>query len=165
MVTSGTLPLQVALAHLMFNVTGILVFYPIPFMREIPMSMARFLGRMTQAWRGFPFLYILVAFFLIPLLALGLSTLFTEDSKGMTVLGVFLVVIMVIGGGWTYYYCKFQGGKEKYMIVLQKREKKRSAFDTLPDDIEYLKEKVALLLKNNEAEDKLASVDTSEDDV
>merc|ERR1719229_661406 len=29
--------LQVALAHLFFNITGIIIFYPIPFMRKIPL--------------------------------------------------------------------------------------------------------------------------------
>merc|ERR1712060_493039 len=47
--------LQVALAHLFF--------YPIPFMRRVPINAARFLGRTTRMWKGFPAIYILICFF------------------------------------------------------------------------------------------------------
>jgi len=39
--TNGSDSLQVALVHVFFNVTGILIFYPIPYMRNIPLSAAR----------------------------------------------------------------------------------------------------------------------------
>lgn len=54
MVTDGTNALQVALAHLFFNITGIIIFYPIPFMRRLPLYSARQLGKATRLWRGFP---------------------------------------------------------------------------------------------------------------
>ena len=38
--------LQIALVHLIFNITGIVLFYPIPITR-IPISMARKLGEVT----------------------------------------------------------------------------------------------------------------------
>ena len=50
--------LQVALAHLCFNISGILIWYPIPFMRGIPLGAARSLGRATRIWRGFPVVYV-----------------------------------------------------------------------------------------------------------
>merc|ERR1719337_397125 len=34
--------LTVALSHLLFNLLGMLVFYPIPFVRNIPLAMAKF---------------------------------------------------------------------------------------------------------------------------
>merc|ERR1719297_79743 len=43
--------LQVALAHLFFNLTGILIWYPIPFMRQVPLNAARGLGKATRIWR------------------------------------------------------------------------------------------------------------------
>ena len=44
MLSEGTEPLQVALCHLFFNNTGIVLFYPIPFMRAFPLCAARCLG-------------------------------------------------------------------------------------------------------------------------
>jgi sodium-dependent phosphate cotransporter len=37
--------LQLAFCHLLFNVTGILIFYPVPFMR-FPVVLARGLGKL-----------------------------------------------------------------------------------------------------------------------
>ncbi|GMI51041.1 hypothetical protein ScalyP_jg10431, partial [Parmales sp. scaly parma] len=73
--------LQVALAHLFFNISGILIWYPIPFMRRIPLKLARWLGLMTRRSRYFPILYLLVGFILFPLTLLGMSILFTTGSK------------------------------------------------------------------------------------
>jgi sodium-dependent phosphate cotransporter len=42
--------MQIALCHLLFNVTGILIFYPIPFLRW-PIAMAKFLGETTAKYR------------------------------------------------------------------------------------------------------------------
>merc|ERR1711990_1127286 len=60
--------LRVALAHLFFNITGIVIFYPIPLMRNIPLKGARLLGKATRMWKGFPLLYIAVTFVIIPLI-------------------------------------------------------------------------------------------------
>jgi sodium-dependent phosphate cotransporter len=43
--------LQIALVHLCFNVIGILIFYPIPYMRW-PIHMARILGDITSRYRS-----------------------------------------------------------------------------------------------------------------
>jgi sodium-dependent phosphate cotransporter len=52
---SGSLnALQVALAHLFFNITGIVIWYPIPLMRRVPLGMARFLGRQSTKNRELP---------------------------------------------------------------------------------------------------------------
>jgi hypothetical protein len=42
--------LQIALVHLCFNVIGIVLFYPLPFMRW-PIHMARALGDITSRYR------------------------------------------------------------------------------------------------------------------
>ncbi|XP_033114952.1 sodium-dependent phosphate transport protein 2B-like [Anneissia japonica] len=65
--------IQVALCHLFFNITGILIFYPIPFMRKIPVSLAKKLGNTTAKYRWFALLYLLVMFFLLPAFVFGLS--------------------------------------------------------------------------------------------
>ena len=64
---------QIALCHLFFNLTGIIIWYPIPFMRRVPIRLARFLGRVTSRYRWFAFMYILIMFFIAPLIVFGLS--------------------------------------------------------------------------------------------
>ena len=64
--------LQIALVHLLFNITGILVFYVLPVMR-LPVAMARKLGEVTSEYRWFSVLYLLLMFFLLPALVFGLS--------------------------------------------------------------------------------------------
>ncbi|KAK5614662.1 hypothetical protein CRENBAI_006252, partial [Crenichthys baileyi] len=63
---------QIALCHLFFNVFGILLWYPVPFMR-LPIRMAYVLGERTAKYRWFAVLYLLLCFLLLPSLVLGLS--------------------------------------------------------------------------------------------
>ena len=155
--------LQVALAHLFFNVTGILIFYPIPFMRSIPLYAARRLGKATRLWRGFPIVYIGIMFILVPLLFLGISALFTEDAKGFTVLGSFIVVLLAAGLGYLAYWMYYKDGRQKCTDCLTARERKRITIRDLPDDMDYLKQKVALLLEHTGAPDEEPE-DKKEDD-
>ena len=87
LVASNKDSLQVALAHLFFNITGVFIWYPIPFMRSIPINVARKLGTSTRVWRGFPIPYIITTFILIPLALLGISSLISDESKGFTAFG------------------------------------------------------------------------------
>lgn len=64
---------QVALCHLFFNVLGIVVWYPVPKMRAIPISAAQFLGTTTAKYRWFSIVYIVVCFFCLPALVFLLS--------------------------------------------------------------------------------------------
>jgi sodium-dependent phosphate cotransporter len=65
--------LQVALAHLFFNISGIIIWYPIPFMRKIPISAAKAMGNTTAKYRWFAVVYIILTFFLFPAAVFGLS--------------------------------------------------------------------------------------------
>jgi len=64
--------LQIALVHLFFNISGILLFYPIPFMRW-PIPMAESLGNITAQYRWFSLVYLIFMFFLMPLFVFGVS--------------------------------------------------------------------------------------------
>lgn len=64
--------LQISLCHMMFNVTAILLYYPIPFMR-LPIPMAKFLGNETAKYRWFAVVYLVGMFFVLPGIVLGLS--------------------------------------------------------------------------------------------
>merc|ERR1711990_1231355 len=67
---------QVALCHLFFNIFGIVLWYPIPKVRQIPLNGARFLGKMTTnpKWgKIFPLAYTFVVFFIIPGIAYAIT--------------------------------------------------------------------------------------------
>jgi len=64
--------LQISLVHLLFNLAGILLFYPVPCMRW-PISIARVLGNTTSQYRWFAVLYLCFMFFIFPLSMFGLS--------------------------------------------------------------------------------------------
>ena len=64
--------LQVALCHLFFNITGIAIFYPLPFFRP-PIPAAKFLGNTTAKYRWFAIVYLFGMFFLFPLAVFALS--------------------------------------------------------------------------------------------
>ena len=64
-----------ALCHLFFNVLGILVWYPLPRLRAVPLALAKRLGRITADHRWFAALYIALMFFLLPAAVLALSIL------------------------------------------------------------------------------------------
>jgi len=86
---------QIALVHLFFNVVGILIFYPLPFMRW-PIPLANALGDKTATYRWFAALYLVATFFVLPM------AVFLLSLAGMTVmyaaLGSSLIALAVISG-------------------------------------------------------------------
>ncbi|XP_071439930.1 sodium-dependent phosphate transport protein 2A-like [Hetaerina americana] len=89
--SSTTPPLQMALTHMLFNATGIFLFYPIPFMRW-PIPMAYALGRVASKRRWMAIVYLLVAFLLLPTLVFTLSKV---DKSYVTLYCVLSIVIFV----------------------------------------------------------------------
>ena len=65
--------LQVALAHLLFNIIGIIIWFPHPKVRSIPLTAAKKLGKLANKNKLFPFLYVSVVFFAIPGVAYGIT--------------------------------------------------------------------------------------------
>ncbi|CAG7836776.1 unnamed protein product [Allacma fusca] len=86
--------LQIALCHLFFNLTGILVFYPLPFMRW-PIYFAKKLGKSAAHYRWTAILYLLVTFLLLPGLLLGLS--FVSDYAVIAVVAVIILLVAFVG--------------------------------------------------------------------
>lgn len=58
--------MSIAIAHFLFNVIGVLIFYPIPALRKIPLELAQQVGKLTLRYRLSGFAYILLVFFFIP---------------------------------------------------------------------------------------------------
>ncbi|XP_041371866.1 sodium-dependent phosphate transport protein 2A-like [Gigantopelta aegis] len=92
--------LQIALCHLFFNIFGIMLFYPIPCLRRIPIRAAICLGKTTAKYRWFAVVYLLCMFFIIPGAFFALSLAgripFLTTTAAVGVVAVFVVVINVM---------------------------------------------------------------------
>ncbi|XP_069116619.1 sodium-dependent phosphate transport protein 2B-like [Argopecten irradians] len=88
--------LQLAFCHLFFNISGILLFYPLPFTR-FPIDLAKFLGMETSKYRWFAILYLIFMFFLLPLFVFGLSLAGWQVMAGVLIpLAAIIVTICLI---------------------------------------------------------------------
>ena len=87
--------LQVALSHLFFNIAGILIWYPIPFMRKVPIKLAKILGNTTADYRWFAVLYLIVMFFVLPGAVFGLSLAGWKVLLGVC-LPIFILFVLII---------------------------------------------------------------------
>ena len=65
--------LQIYFCHLIFNLSGIVLFYPIPLLRKIPIKLAEIMGITTAKYKWFAGFYLIVAFLLVPAGVFGLS--------------------------------------------------------------------------------------------
>ncbi|KAI6238208.1 hypothetical protein M3Y99_00719700 [Aphelenchoides fujianensis] len=91
--------MQMALCQTLYNCLGMLLFYPIPFMRQIPISIAMKLGNTTAKHRWFSICYTVVVFVLMPAFLVGLSLL--PELVMFSVLGVVCtLIVLVIGINW-----------------------------------------------------------------
>ncbi|XP_051517928.1 sodium-dependent phosphate transport protein 2B-like [Myxocyprinus asiaticus] len=87
--------LQISLCHFFFNISGILLWYPIPFTR-VPIRLAKALGNRTAKYRWFAALYLFLCFFLLPLTVLGLSIAGWQVLVGVGVPVVVMLVFVVV---------------------------------------------------------------------
>jgi len=91
------LALQIALCHLFFNVSGIIIWYPVPMLRRVPIRAARYLGNTTAEYRWFALLYLVVVFFLLPALIFALSLAGIAVFFGILVpIVVFIIFIIIV---------------------------------------------------------------------
>ncbi len=63
---NSNIAISIAIAHFLFNFFGVLIFFPIPGVKEIPIKLANGLGRLTLKYRLAGLLYLLLMFFFIP---------------------------------------------------------------------------------------------------
>ena len=80
--TGNPAAVSVALAHLLFNIFGGLLIYPLRPVRAIPLAMARTLGTLGSRNRPAAVVYVLVVFFGVPILLLLLSGAFDRAGGG-----------------------------------------------------------------------------------
>lgn len=62
--------LAIAFCHVLFNLIGVIIFFPIKPIRNIPVRIAEWLGDMSYKNRIYGILYVVIVFFAIPLLIL-----------------------------------------------------------------------------------------------
>jgi solute carrier family 34 (sodium-dependent phosphate cotransporter) len=65
--------ISIAMAHFLFNLVGVILFFPIPALREIPIRLSSSLGRFTSEYRFAGVAFILITFFFLPFALLYLS--------------------------------------------------------------------------------------------
>ena len=91
--------LQIALCHFFFNISGILLWYPVPCLR-LPIRMAKALGKRTAKYRWFAVLYLLLCFLLLPSLVFGISMAGWQAMVGVgapfTALLAFVVLVSIL---------------------------------------------------------------------
>merc|ERR1712022_47176 len=89
------LTLQVAYAHLFFNLTGIVIWYGIWPMRRIPIKAAKVLGDTTAKYRWFALAYLAVCFFIVPAIIMGIS-LASDAALIVTITICVLIALFVV---------------------------------------------------------------------
>lgn len=62
--------LVIALTHTLFNLSGILVWYPVPALREVPLLLARKLARVAERRKSMVVVYVVGGFVVVPLLGI-----------------------------------------------------------------------------------------------
>ncbi|KAL4635408.1 sodium-dependent phosphate transport protein 2B-like [Arapaima gigas] len=87
--------LQIAFCHFFFNIAGIIIWYPIPFMR-VPIRLAKALGNRTAKYRWFAVLYLVLCFLILPLAIFGLSLAGWKVLVGVGVPILAVVVFVII---------------------------------------------------------------------
>lgn len=110
LVASGLNPLQVALAHLFFNITGVLLWYPIPHMRRIPIFLAKQVGKAVRLCRPLAVVYICFVYFLLPIMIVGISELFANNKVAAGAAVISIVCVLTLG---ITFWCWCMGGGHK----------------------------------------------------
>jgi solute carrier family 34 (sodium-dependent phosphate cotransporter) len=62
--------LQIALVHLLFNVVGVLLLYPVPALRHLPLRIAGWIAQQALRRKTTVLLYIFIVFYVVPLVGI-----------------------------------------------------------------------------------------------
>ena len=87
--------MQVSMCHLFFNISGILLWYPVPFMRKLPIYLAKRLGSTTAKYRWFAVLYLIMMFFVMPATIFGLSAASHWALAGVLIPTILFTIVVV----------------------------------------------------------------------
>ena len=123
---NSNVAISIAVAHFLFNFIGVLIFFPIPYVKEIPINLANGLGKLTLKYRLAGFLYLLLTFFVIPFSLIYLN----KDAVAIQEL--------------TYQKNDFvKGQKSSYKVLVNTYEnQQRSSWSVYNDDVEAEPEQI-----------------------
>ncbi len=86
---------QIALTHFLFNLSGCILWYVIPYFRRIPIYLSRQIGEIVSKYRWFALVYIIIIFFLFPLIILLLALIHWLIAI-LFLLFLFLLIIFIL---------------------------------------------------------------------
>jgi len=84
--------MQVSMSHLFFNACGFLLWFIIPFMRKLPIGIAKFAGRRTAMYRWWAVNYIVGFFFVLPVGAFLISI---ASALALTIILIIVLVLVL----------------------------------------------------------------------
>lgn len=64
--SNSNIAISIAISHFLFNTIGVIIFTAVPYVKTIPVNLAKGLGKLTIRYRLAGFVYILLTFFFIP---------------------------------------------------------------------------------------------------
>jgi len=88
--------IQVSICHLLFNIIGITIWFPLPFMRAVPLGWARLMGEYVVLFPWFGAFYIGVAFVALPIVLYFCSLLLNYGLPGLV--ANMVLDVLVVGG-------------------------------------------------------------------
>jgi len=114
---------QIALCHFFFNVFGIMIWFVIPPMRQVPLGAAKLLGLYASFYRLFPALYIFVAFVTVPGVSLLISMVFNVNVFGG--IALLLTTLCILGVFEFWWLIGYPIGNPGCFKVLSKEDRER----------------------------------------
>lgn len=84
-------------------------------MRKFPVNSAIILGIGTRKWRIVPVFHVLISFFGLPLMFLGIVALTQNSNVGMTALGIIILVVIGILVFPILFWWFFGSGKNRFI--------------------------------------------------
>merc|ERR1719183_1600402 len=90
--------IQVSICHLFFNILGILIWFPIPQMRAVPLGWAKLMGEYVYMFPWFEPFYIGVAFVAVPILLYFASLVLAFGIPG--VIANLVLEVIIVGGAF-----------------------------------------------------------------
>jgi len=120
LVEYSSLGFQLAMVHVFFNVFGVLMFYPIPKVRALPIAAARKLGDLTARYKAFPIFFIFMLFLIYPGFFLAISIGF--EAWGGGIAGALIGLLFFIAAHVAFFICyERRGGKQVLIRVFGRK--------------------------------------------
>jgi sodium-dependent phosphate cotransporter len=135
--------------------SGMEYVWPVPFpykkadgkqlqMKDIPLNLARYLGKTTRVWRTFPVYYIIFMFVALPGILFGISSLYS-GSAAFQALGVMATIVLALIIIRVAIYMFVQNGVAQMTNYMDGRQKRADFMKGLEATVEDLESRVALL--------------------